>query len=60
MQLQKGMQSIKFYDLLSGKGFSNIFVEIGGEIRCGGINKLNNPWLVGREPHLKIPSQLKK
>ena len=50
--IAKGYAVDKIYDWLSDKGFSNIFVEIGGEIRCGGINKSNNPWLVGIEAPL--------
>ena len=50
--IAKGYAVDKIYDWLSDKGFSNIFVEIGGEIRCGGINKSNTPWLVGIEAPL--------
>ena len=51
--IAKGYAVDKIYNWLIDKGFSNIFVEIGGEIRCGGINKLNNPWLVGIDTPLK-------
>ena len=45
--IAKGYAVDKIHDWLILKGFSNIFVEIGGEIRCSGVNIFNNQWRVG-------------
>jgi FAD:protein FMN transferase len=35
------------FDFLKSKGYKNIFVEIGGEIRVSGVNKEGNKWRIG-------------
>ncbi|MFA0962400.1 FAD:protein FMN transferase [Roseivirga sp. BDSF3-8] len=32
---------------LTGKGLNNIFVEIGGELACRGVNDRGEPWVIG-------------
>lgn len=34
-------------DFLMAKGITNFMVEIGGEIRVGGLNKMQNKWRLG-------------
>ncbi|MBC6409441.1 MAG: FAD:protein FMN transferase [Ekhidna sp.] len=36
-------------ELLEGKGIENYLVEIGGEVRCRGVNKENKSWSLGIE-----------
>ena len=45
--IAKGYAVDKVHDWLALKGFSNIYVEIGGEVRCSGVNASNNKWLIG-------------
>ena len=45
--IAKGYAVDKIHDWLTLNGFSNIFVEIGGEVRCSGVNASNNQWLIG-------------
>ena len=45
--IAKGYAVDKIHDWLVLKGFSNIFVEIGGEVRCSGVNASNSQWLIG-------------
>lgn len=36
-------------ELLEAKGISNYLVEIGGEVRCRGVNEKDKPWSLGIE-----------
>ena len=36
-------------ELLEGKGIENYLVEIGGEVRCRGVNQENKSWSLGIE-----------
>ena len=45
--IAKGYAVDKVHDWLVLKGFSNIYVEIGGEVRCSGVNASNSQWLIG-------------
>ena len=45
--IAKGYAVDIIYDWVSIMGYSNIFVEIGGEIRCSGINMHRELWVVG-------------
>jgi len=45
--IAKGYAVDVLHDWLVNKGFSNIFVEIGGEIRCSGKNLEGKIWNVG-------------
>ena len=45
--IAKGYAVDVLHDWLAKKGFSNIFVEIGGEIRCSGKNIDGKIWSVG-------------
>ena len=47
--IAKGYGVDKIFNLLNQKGFSNIFVEIGGEVKCSGKNIKNNNWSIGIE-----------
>ena len=45
--IAKGYAVDVVHNWLVGQGFTNVFVEIGGEIRCLGVNKAGKPWVVG-------------
>ena len=47
--IAKGYGVDKIFNLLKQKGFSNIFVEIGGEVKCSGKNIKNKNWSIGIE-----------
>ena len=47
--IAKGYGVDKIFNLLDQKGFSNIFVEIGGEVKCSGKNIKNKNWSIGIE-----------
>ena len=47
--IAKGYGVDKIFNLLNQKGFSNIFVEIGGEVKCSGKNIKNKSWSIGIE-----------
>ena len=57
--IAKGYAVDKIHDWLVLKGFSNIFVEIGGEVRCSGVNASNSQWLIGIDTPIKnsLPGQ---
>ena len=46
---------IVFYHIQS-KGFTDIFIEIGGELRCSGYNQNNEKWLIGIEKPMELIS----
>jgi len=43
----KGYAVDKIYELLTSRGFRDVLVEIGGEIRLGGHEQKGQPWRVG-------------
>jgi len=45
--IAKGYGVDVVFELLQDCGFENILVEIGGEIRCGGLNQDSEYWRVG-------------
>ena len=45
--IAKGYAVDLVHSWLVDQGFANVFVEIGGEIRCLGVNKTGNSWVVG-------------
>ena len=47
--IAKGYGVDKTFNLLNQKGFNNIFVEIGGEVKCSGKNIKNKNWSIGLE-----------
>ena len=47
--IAKGYGVDKTFNLLNQKGFKNIFVEIGGEVKCSGKNIKNKNWSIGIE-----------
>ena len=47
--IAKGYGVDKTFNLLKQKGFNNIFVEIGGEVKCSGKNIKNKNWSIGIE-----------
>ena len=47
--IAKGYAVDMVYKYLSAKGFDNIFVEIGGEVRSKGKNQNNIFWSIGIE-----------
>ena len=47
--IAKGYGTDKIFSLLNQKGFNNIFVEIGGEVKCSGKNIKNKNWSIGIE-----------
>ena len=36
-------------DMLEARGIENYLVDIGGEVRCKGVNRQGNPWRIGIE-----------
>ena len=47
--IAKGYAVDRLFKYVSGKDDRNIFVEIGGEIRCAGKNQKMNQWSIGIE-----------
>ena len=47
--IAKGYGVDKIFNFLNQKGFNNIFVEIGGEVKCSGKNIKNKNWSIGIE-----------
>ena len=47
--IAKGYGVDKTFELLNQRGFNNIFVEIGGEVKCSGKNIKNKNWSIGIE-----------
>ena len=47
--IAKGYGVDKIFNLLNQKNFNNIFVEIGGEVKCSGKNIKNKNWSIGIE-----------
>jgi len=45
--IAKGYGVDVVFGLLQGLGYENILVEIGGEVRCIGLNKDGEPWRIG-------------
>ena len=45
--IAKGYAVDLVHHWLVNKSFANVFVEIGGEIRCSGVNKAGKNWVVG-------------
>jgi thiamine biosynthesis lipoprotein len=45
--IAKGYGVDRVADYLSGAGFTNFLVEIGGEIAARGVNLKNSPWRIG-------------
>ena len=53
--IAKGRGVDRVFELLQKKySFQNILVEIGGEVRAAGVNKMQQPWSVGVE----LPSEV--
>ena len=47
--ITKGFAVDEVFHFLQSKGFTNLFVEIGGEVKCSGRNQLNKYWSIGIE-----------
>ena len=47
--IAKGYGVDKIFNFLNEKGFNNIFVEIGGEVKCSGKNRESKDWSIGIE-----------
>ena len=45
--IAKGYGVDRVFGWLVTRGFADVFVEIGGEVRCSGMNKNRSPWQVG-------------
>ena len=45
--IAQGLSVDVVFNFLKTKGYKNIFVEIGGEIRVCGVNKEGNKWRIG-------------
>jgi len=45
--IAKGYAVDLIYRWLKKRGFKDLFIEIGGEIRCGGFNKMGKDWVIG-------------
>lgn len=47
--IAKGYGVDEVFNFLESKGYNDIFVEIGGEIKCSGRNQRNKYWSIGIE-----------
>ena len=47
--IAKGYGVDQVFNFIRSLGYMDIFVEIGGELRCSGKNRWNKPWRVGIE-----------
>tara|TARA_B100001250_G_C19745468_1_gene765094 strand:+ start:151 stop:1218 length:1068 start_codon:yes stop_codon:yes gene_type:complete len=47
--IAKGYGVDILFDFVKSKGFHDVFIEIGGEIRCSGKNNNNKDWSIGIE-----------
>ena len=47
--IAKGYGVDEVFNFLESKGYNDIFVEIGGEIKCSGRNQRNKSWSIGIE-----------
>ncbi len=45
--IAKGYAVDIIHDWLMHKNYKNIYVEIGGELRCSGVNKTGATWIIG-------------
>lgn len=45
--IAKGYAVDRVMDLMLAQGYENIYVEIGGEVACVGVNGLSIPWRIG-------------
>ncbi len=45
--LAKGYGVDKVFEMLLGEGIEELYVEIGGEIRCSGNNRRGEAWVIG-------------
>ncbi len=45
--IAKGYAVDEVFHFLQSKGFTDLFVEIGGEVHCSGRNQLNKYWSIG-------------
>lgn len=43
-------------ELLDKNGIMNYMIEVGGETRCKGVNKTNEPWRVGIDKPIEDPT----
>ena len=48
----KGYGVDHVFDYVVGEGLDDVFVEIGGEVRCSGKNRKNKNWTIGIEDPL--------
>ena len=47
--IAKGYAVDEVFHFLRSKGYRNLFIEIGGEVRCLGRNRVNKVWSLGVE-----------
>lgn len=47
--IAKGYGVDQVFHYISSLGYTDVFVEIGGEVRCSGKNQYNKPWSLGIE-----------
>lgn len=45
--IAKGYGVDRVADLLLAEGYENLYVEVGGELRCKGVNGTGIPWRIG-------------
>ena len=55
--IAKGYAVDLVYEWLQKSGFNNLFIEIGGEIRCSGFNKDGKNWVIGIDSPIENSSQ---
>ena len=54
--IAKGYGVDKVFAYVKARGYDDIFVEIGGEVRCSGKNRNNQKWTIGIEDPLAFDS----
>ena len=55
--IAKGYAVDLVYGWLQKSGFKNLFIEIGGEIRCSGLNKEGKNWVIGIDSPIENSNQ---
>ena len=53
--IAKGYAVDLVHEWLINQGYNNIYVEIGGEIRCSGVNKTDQNWIIGIDAPINNP-----
>ena len=58
--IAKGYAVDKVHQKILEMGFKDVFIEIGGEVKCSGQNKFKKKWRVGVEDPISLPNKIIK